>query len=204
MMRERELPTAFLAATARMTARYLAHDDPRLQSGFGGGAERWHRERCPILTAVDRDGTILDLGCANGFLLECLLAWGNERGVALVPYGVDQSAALIHLARERFPAFPDHFFIANVWSWVPPRRFTYVYTLADVVPESFLRAYLRRLAAEFVESGGVLIVGSYGSHSRGEQPLPLEKLLPRYGLELGGSVRAGPEGIVRFAWSVRS
>ncbi len=196
-----DLPAGFLARKARMTERYLGHDDPRLQSGFGGGAERWHNERRPILTPVARDGTILDLGCANGHLLECLISWAREGGIQLVPFGVDQSAELIDLARQRLPAFRDHFFAANVWSWVPPQRFTYVYTLADVVPESFLAAYLGRLVAEFVEPGGVLIVGSYGSYSRRERPLPLEVLLPSYGLQLSGSVRAGPEQIVCFAWS---
>ena len=196
-----DLPSGFLAAKARMTQRYLHHDDPRLQSGFGGGAERWENERRPILTPVTRSGTILDLGCANGHLLECLVAWAAEAGVELVPYGVDQDPALIELARERLPAFSAHFFSANVWSWAAPRRFTYVYSLADVVPPEFLSRYLRRLYEQLVEPGGVLIVGSYGSHSREEAPLPLEKLLPDFGLPLSGSVRAGPGRVVAFAWS---
>ncbi len=201
MPQDSDLPSGFLAAKARMTERYRSHDDPRLQSGFGGGAERWEAERRPILTPVTRNGTILDLGCANGHLLECLVGWAAEAGVGLVPYGVDQDPALIELANERVPAFAAHFFSANVWSWVPPRRFTYVYSLADVVPEEFLARYLPRLHAEFLEPGGVLIVGSYGSHSRSEPPLALEQLVPSFGLPLSGSVRAGPGEIVCFVWS---
>jgi hypothetical protein len=30
-------------------------------------------EREPILTAIDSGGDILDIGCANGYLLECLM-----------------------------------------------------------------------------------------------------------------------------------
>ena len=200
MAEELEFPPDFLAAKARMTQRYLSHDDPRLQSGFGGGPDRWRAEREPILEPVNRDGTILDLGCANGYLLECLLAWAGQRGIDLVPYGVDQDAQLVELARQRLPDFSAHFFAANVWSWSPPRRFTYVYTLADVVPRSHLSPYLERLLTTAVESGGFLIVGSYGSHSRSLPPLELESLLPSYGLDAAGATRAGPGEIVCFAW----
>ena len=50
--------------------------------------------------------------------------------------------------------------MGDVWSWAPPRRFTYVDSLADVVPEAFLERYLARLHAGFLEPGGVLVVGS--------------------------------------------
>ncbi|MCP4007063.1 MAG: methyltransferase domain-containing protein [bacterium] len=200
MPHDKDLPEDFLAGKALITERYLHNDDPYLQFGFGGGAERWRNERRPILEAVDRDGTILDLGCANGFLLECLVSWANEDGFQLIPYGVDQSAALIELARKRLPRFQKHLFNANVWSWIPPRRFDFVYTLADVVPEEFLGPYLRRLRTDFLEPSGRLIIGSYGSDSRGVPPLPLETLLPQYGLSPIGSLRAGPGKIIHFAW----
>ncbi len=186
-----------------MTRRYLAHSDPRQQSGFGGGAERWANERRPILGPVDRDGSLLDLGCANGYLLECLVAWAAEDGFELEPHGVDQCEELIELARQRHTRFASHFHTDDVWSWEPPRRFTHVYTLADVVPETHLQAYLQRLLDRAVEPDGTLIVGSYGSHSRGLRPLELEALLRRYGLEVAGSVRAGPDEVVRFAWVTR-
>jgi hypothetical protein len=200
MSNEIEFPSEFLAAKARMTQRYLAHEDPRLQSGFGGGAERWREERRPILDPIDRDGSLVDLGCANGYLLECLVSWARERGIRLVPYGVDQCEELIQLACERLSEFASHFLAANVWSWLPPRRFTYVYTLADVVPETHLQSYLRRLLARAVEPDGLLIVGSYGSHSRSLPPTDLESILPTYGLDVAGSTRAGPGDIVSVAW----
>ena len=56
---------------------YLRSDDPIRQSGFGGGAERWRAERSPILEAVDGDGDLLDIGCANGYLAECLVEWAR-------------------------------------------------------------------------------------------------------------------------------
>jgi len=200
-----QLPRAFLAEMRRLARGYLAHSDPRLQSGFGGGAVRWRSEREPILAAIAKDGSLLDLGCANGFLLECLREWAAERGLGLVPFGLDLSPELVALARERLPEHASHFQVGDAWSWSPARRFTYVYTVADIVPLTRLESHLRRLLRELVEPGGRLIVGSYGSHSRSIPPLDLERLLPAYGLPLAGTATAGPGGVavVRFAWSDR-
>jgi hypothetical protein len=84
------LPDEFVANLHQLAARYLASEDPYLQSGFGGGPERWRSEREPILDAVTGDGDLLDLGCANGLLLECLVAWAEERDLTLTPYGLDK------------------------------------------------------------------------------------------------------------------
>src|SRR5918995_3302191 len=86
-----------------LEAVYLAADDPRGGSGFRGDADRWERLRRPIAAAIDRDGTFLDVGCANGHLLECLVGWAGAEGHRIVPYGLDVSAGLIARARERLP-----------------------------------------------------------------------------------------------------
>lgn len=49
---------------------YLEAEDPRGGSGFRGDEARWERARRPIVSAIDRDGTFLDVGCANGLLME--------------------------------------------------------------------------------------------------------------------------------------
>jgi len=153
---EKPLPPDFVAAVRDLETSYLQTDDPILQSGFGGGAKRWREEREPILEAISEEGTLLDVGCANGYLLECLVGWGQERGLKLTPYGVDLSPRLIALARERLPAFARHFFVANAWDWHPPRRFRYVYALSDCVPEDYLEAFVERLLSRVVEPGGPL------------------------------------------------
>ncbi len=71
------LPRDFVRRIESLEEAYLRSDDPIRQSGFGGGAERWRAERGPILEAVEGDGDLLDIGCANGYLLECLVAWGG-------------------------------------------------------------------------------------------------------------------------------
>jgi SAM-dependent methyltransferase len=196
----RDLPHEFTDRLARLAESYLTRDDPYLQSGFGGGAKRWRAEREPILDAVTEDGDLLDIGCANGLLVEDLVAWGAERGVELTPFGLDQSAALVELARARLPKFSDHFFVGNAWSWTPPRRFRYVYSLADVVPRDFLSAYIARLAESFTASPGTLILGSYGSRSRGVAPLDLHAMLAEFGYRVAGTANAGEGPLVRFAW----
>lgn len=198
---DEDLPPDFLAGVRRLAPAYLASDDPRLQSGFGGGPERWRAEREPILDAIARDGSLLDVGCANGHLVECLRAWGAERGRALVPFGLDLSAELIAVARRRLPAFRENFFVGNAWSWRPPHRFDAVYTLADVVPATHLGAYLSRLRREFLLPAGRLVVGSYGSVSRRVAPLDLERLLPSLGIPVSGATSGGAGAITRFAWA---
>jgi 2-polyprenyl-3-methyl-5-hydroxy-6-metoxy-1,4-benzoquinol methylase len=42
-----------------------------------------------VLDTVDRDGAFLDVGCANGYLMECIPGWAAEKGLAVEPHGVD-------------------------------------------------------------------------------------------------------------------
>ncbi|MGH7681354.1 MAG: class I SAM-dependent methyltransferase [Candidatus Eiseniibacteriota bacterium] len=200
MSGSQELPVEFTNRLHQLACSYLASGDPYLQSGFGGGAERWRAEREPILTPLTDDGDLLDIGCANGLLLEDLVAWGAERGAKFTPYGLDHSAELLELARSRLHRFADHFFAGNAWSWQPPRRFRYVYSLADAVPPDYLRAYVGRLLKSFVAPRGTLIFGSYGSRSRAIAPLDLAAILSDFGYQVAGTTAAGVGPIVRFAW----
>jgi SAM-dependent methyltransferase len=199
-MPDTELPDRFLRELVSLEASYLQSDDPIKQSGFGGGAERWRREREPLLNAVDGDGDLLDIGCANGYLLECLVQWAAERGHVLTPHGLDIGPRLIDLARRRLPAFADNFHMANAWDWRPPRRYRYVYTLIDCVPESMAREYVSRLLHRVVEPGGRLIAGHYGSRSRGTPPRPVAELLASFGHTVLGSAAGGDPPLTAFAW----
>lgn len=204
MRGQRPLPKAFLDGLRELARSYLASDDPCRQSGFGGGLARWRAEREPLLDAVDHDGSFLDLGCANGFLLASLRGWARERGIELDPFGLDQSSELVALARARLPDVADQLFVGNAWSWVPTRRFDYVYTLADAVPASYRTEHLRRLHTACVAPGGRLILGSYGSRSRRRPPEDVAGALTRAGLPPAGGSAAGSlpgDGpLVRFAW----
>ena len=176
-MSTQPLPSQFLTQLRELEASYVRESDPIRQSGFAGGPERWRLEREPILEPIRQDGEILDIGCANGYLLECLVAWAYERGISLTPFGVDQGSHLIALARQRLSEYTAHFYVGNAWDWKPPQRYRYVYSVHDCVPEQFLAAFVERLLRTTVAPGGTLILGAYGSRSRGIEPLELKQWL---------------------------
>jgi SAM-dependent methyltransferase len=146
---------------AALSAAYLASDDRLRQSGFSGGAARWERLRRPVADAIDRSGSLLDVGCANGALLEDVVAWCARRGVVVDPWGLDVSPGLVALARRRCPQWADRFVVADVSDWVPPRRWDVVRTELVYVPAEARPALVRRLLADAVTPGGSLLVCRY-------------------------------------------
>lgn len=150
--------------TRRLLERaYLEAEDPRGGSGFRGDAGRWELTRRPIASAVDRDGTFLDVGCANGLLMESLVAWAGEDGPRVEPYGLDLIPTLAALARERLPRWRNRIFAGNLMAWEPPRRFDFVRTELEYVPPRRRREMVERLLRDFLAPGGRLIVCSYGN-----------------------------------------
>ena len=128
------LPDKFIEMLDRIETSCVRESDPIRVSGFGGGPVRWRAEREALLDGVDGDGDILDVGCANGYLLECLMNWVEERALRLTPHGVDRSRALIELARRRLPGHSGNFHVGNSWTWCPPRQYQCIYALYDCVP----------------------------------------------------------------------
>lgn len=122
--------------------------------------------RRPIADCITRDGTFLDIGCANGYLLECILRWTRERGLLIDPFGLDFSEKLVALAQARLPQYADHIFLGNAWEWSPPRKFNFVNTLLDYVPDELQEAFVHRLLERYVQPGGCLLVAEYrGRHT---------------------------------------
>jgi Methyltransferase domain len=143
--------------------KYLAGANPRQQSGFGRDERDWERFRRPVVGPVERDGSFLDIGCANGLLMESVVQWAGEEDHTLEPYGLDVSEKLAELARQRLPRWRDRIFVGNALFWEPPRRFDYVRTELVYVPTTRRREYVERLLTYMVAPGGRLIVCSYGS-----------------------------------------
>jgi uncharacterized protein (DUF952 family)/SAM-dependent methyltransferase len=177
---------------------YLAATDPYRGSGFGGGADRWEHDRRPIAEAIDRDGSFLDVGCANGLLLESVVRWAAERGHRIEPFGLDISERLAALALERI----GRAFVGNVMTWEPPRRFDYVRTELVYAPTSRRPDLVGRLLRQFLTERGRLIVCSYGSSSRARPAEDVAADLRSWGHTVDGTATAQVDGVVvtRVAW----
>lgn len=145
---------------AVITPAYLAADNPRAQSGHSGDDAHWMRARGLIADAIDRDGTFLDVGCASGYLMECLEHWAHERGFAIEPYGLDIAPELADLARRRLPHWADRIYVGNAIDWEPPTRFDYVRTGLEYVPIRRRKDLIERLLRDMVAPGGRLILGA--------------------------------------------
>ncbi len=156
---------------------YLADpSNPYRQSGKTGGAEHWETTRCCIAEAVNADGDYLDLGCANGLLLESLVGWCAGRGYTITPHGVDFVPELIDLAKQRLPAYAANFHVANTFFWQSPQRYRFVQLLLDAVPPADEHAYVARALHEIVAAPGRLIVSVYGQGTSATPEVAVESL----------------------------
>jgi SAM-dependent methyltransferase len=136
---------------------YLAARTPWEQSGKTGTAEDWEYARSHVADAIEADGTFLDVGCANGYLMECLPRWTSYR---VEPYGLDLSSELAALARRRLRGWADRIFVGNALTWDPPRRFDVVRTGLEYVPAHRRRDLVERLLG----FSGRLVIGVFNEH----------------------------------------
>lgn len=193
-------PPEFRAEANRLEAAYLESDDPIVQSGFSGGPERWVAERSPLMEAITRHGTFLDVGCANGLLAEDVVRWAGWKGIVIEPHGIDLGSGLVALAQQRHRAWSSNFQVADAWSWDPSMRWTFVYSLLDLSPAEMWCEWLQRLSS-WVQPGGRLIIGDYGSRSRSIPPVDVAGVFEKCGLEATGSSHGGDPVLTRFAWA---
>jgi len=152
----------FLSLKKILEGAYLKHEEPWKQSGMSGPQDRWVSLRKPVADCVDKSGSFLDIGCANGYLLECCLGWTAERGFQIEPFGLDLSDKLVNLAKKRLPQYADNFFVGNAMTWVPPRRFDFVRTELVYVPAEHEREYVRFIIENHLNPDGKLLVANYG------------------------------------------
>ncbi len=175
----------FVSEQTLHEAKYLAGTNPRQQSGFGRDARDWERFRCPVVEPIDRDGTFLDIGCANGLLMESVVAWARERGYRIEPSGLDISERLAELARRRLPQWRDRIFVGNALFWEPPAPFDFVRTELVYVPPLRRREYAERLLERVVAPEGRLIICSYGSsRPEGDRAEPLVEEIRAWGVPI--------------------
>ncbi|MBN2239803.1 MAG: methyltransferase domain-containing protein [Dehalococcoidales bacterium] len=148
---------------------YVSHEEPWRQSGMSGPYERWVSLRKPVADCIDKSGSFLDIGCANGYLLECCIGWTAERGITIEPYGLDISEKLVEMAKQRLPQYRDNFFTGNAFTWIPPQRFDFVRTELVYVPDEQEKQYLEFLLENYLNPEGKLLVANYGEGMTSQQ-----------------------------------
>ncbi len=144
---------------------YLESDEPWMQSGFSGPEERWNICRKPIADCISRSGTFLDIGCANGYLIECVIKWTKEKNINIVPYGLDISPEIIKLAIKRLPDYKQNFYIGNSLYWAAPQKYDYVRAELTFVPDFLQKKFVNRLLNKFLNPNGKLLIARYRSRN---------------------------------------
>jgi SAM-dependent methyltransferase len=191
----------YAAIQAVLVPAYLNATNPRAQSGHSGDEAGWEQARGLAVEAIDRDGTFLDVGCANGHLMESVQQWASQRGYHIEPYGLDLSPDLVRLARSRLPGWDDRFWIGNGLDWVPPFRFDFVHLQElEYVPRKRRRTLVAHLLGEVCREDGRLLIGPTNElRANGK----VETSLLEWGFVVGGKLeRPGrhPEVVRRLIW----
>lgn len=78
---------------------------------FHGTYEQWKLARDGFVPYVRDANDVLDIGCANGFLLKSLIEWG---GRAFTPWGIDTRESSIDAARAMFPDHAANFSVTDM------------------------------------------------------------------------------------------
>jgi SAM-dependent methyltransferase len=128
------------AMAALVVPAYLAAETAPGGSGSSRDESGWEYARSLLADAVAPGQSFLDVGCANGHLMESMAAWAG-----VDPYGLEISPELAELARRRLPHWADRIWVGNAAEWVPTRRFDVVRTGLDYVPPPRRAAYVARL-----------------------------------------------------------
>jgi SAM-dependent methyltransferase len=135
---------------------YLAAETPEGGSGSSRDATGWERARSLVADAVEPGQTFLDVGCANGHLMESMRRWAQVE-----PYGLEISPDLAALARRRLPQWAERIWVGNAIDWIPPHRFDVVRTGLDYVP----RPRRRRLVEHLLSYCDRLVIGVFNEEA---------------------------------------
>ena len=93
-----------LARASGDAALVMAAAGRRVPEPNGKREVRTGQSRCGA------DGTFLDVGCANGYLMECIVRWTRHR---VEPYGLELAGTVAELARQQRPHWAQRIFVGN-------------------------------------------------------------------------------------------
>lgn len=158
------------------------------RSGIDGDEITWKRCREVYLEAIDKNGSILDVGCANAYLLYSLMKWSKHK---LIPYGIDLAPELIEEAKKMLPNYKEHFFVADLNSFKTKKKFTFVIIGHKICKKRICDKYYK-----MVEKGGRLIISAYDDSKDffGQ----LKDYVSSFGLKVSGKFIL--EGVTALVW----
>jgi SAM-dependent methyltransferase len=146
---------------------------------LGETFQEWKGERFYITAAINSNGKILDIGCANGFLLRCLQEWSYY---ALESYGIDINREFIEETEKFFPSQKENFRvydlrkIKNLFKKGFPCKYKFIYwgVWDNWWFEKEDELKVLRTLLDAVVCGGRLILGFYRPEGKGKEKI--EKL----------------------------
>jgi hypothetical protein len=166
---------AWHAATAALVVpAYLAARTAEGGSGSSRDPAGWERARSLLADAVDSGQSFLDIGCANGHLMESI-----ERWAGVEPYGLEISSDLAELARKRLPRWADRIWVGNAVAWEPTRRFDVARTGLDYVP----RPRRKQLLEHLLSYADRVVVGVFNEE---RERRSLENEVASWGMPIAG------------------
>lgn len=139
--------------------------DLLISCSFPGTFEAWEKRKSFIAEATHKNGTFLDIGCGNGFLLRCLQEWSEQQ---ITPFGIDISSQFVTKAKHLFPHQSENFIVLdagriNEIQLYLPTAFDYVYFSSNWINRSIDKEdanFIRRLQRH-VKPDGRLIIAFY-------------------------------------------
>ena len=162
------------AVAALIVPAYLAAETAEGGSGSSRDPAGWERARSLLAEAVEPGQAFLDVGCANGHLLESMVRWAGVE-----PYGLEISRELAEVARCRLPQWADRIWVGNAIDWKPPQSFDVVRTGIDYVPIP----RRRQLVEHLLSYSGRLVIGVFNEE---RETRSLEDEVAGWGFTISG------------------
>lgn len=154
-------------------------DEYRLVEGshlFNADLSSWVSSRFIFLHCINKSGTFIDVGCANGLLARTIIELSS---LSLIPYGIDVDANAITKAKRILRDYASNFEcidLINVTNNLPKNfPMTYDYVLWSIWDNfdrnhPYFEDYIKQIR-ELVSPDGNLLAISYLDHPERQEKL---------------------------------